>query len=98
MITQGDTAGFNVSIRTKNGNQYILSNDDVIRMVVRKKANSEVLIEKTADSNGVIQFVPVDTKTLATGIYVYDIELVSGEIVNTIIPLSYFEICQEVSK
>lgn len=67
-------------------------------MAVRKNANGEVLIEKTADSNGIIHFVPDDTKLLTPGIYVYDIELVSGEYVNTIIPLSYFEICQEVCK
>ena len=98
MITKGDNAGFSVSIKTKNGNQYKLSNDDIIRMVVRKKAEGDVLITKTADSNGVIQLVPDDTKLLATGLYVYDIELISGEIVNTIIPLSYIEICQEVCK
>ena len=94
-LTKGDSASFKVDVFTKNKTAYELTSSDVIRLCVRKNANDEVLIEKTA-IDGVFTLEPADTNSLAVGTYIYDIELKNGDVVNTIIPISFFEIGQEV--
>jgi hypothetical protein len=41
-------------------------------LTVKKTADSTTVLTKTADK-GVINLVPTDTKSLASGTYVYDI-------------------------
>ena len=97
-LTKGDNASFKVNIIEANGQIRQLFDDDTITLTVRKTANSDVAFTKTAE-NGVINLVPTDTKSLAAGTYVYDIQLTTfGGNVYTIIPISYFEIGQEVTQ
>ena len=97
-LTKGDNASFKVNIMEANGQIRQLFDDDIITLTVRKTANSDVAFTKTAE-NGVINLVPTDTKSLAAGTYVYDIQLTTfGGNVYTIIPISYFEIQQEVTQ
>ena len=97
-LTKGDNASFKVNIIESNGQIRQLFDDDTITLTVRKTANSDVAFTKTAE-NGVINLVPTDTKSLAAGTYVYDIQLTTfGGNVYTIIPISYFEIQQEVTQ
>ena len=97
-LTKGDNASFKVNIIEANGQIRQLFDDDVITLTVRKTANSDIAFTKTAE-NGVINLVPTDTKSLAAGTYVYDIQLTTfGGNVYTIIPISYFEIGQEVTQ
>ena len=97
-LTKGDNASFKVNIMEANGQIRQLFDDDVITLTVRKTANSDIAFTKTAE-NGVINLVPTDTKSLAAGTYVYDIQLTTfGGNVYTIIPISYFEIQQEVTQ
>ena len=97
-LTKGDNASFKVNIIEANGQIRQLFDDDIITLTVRKTANSDVAFTKTAE-NGVINLVPTDTKSLAAGTYVYDIQLTTfGGNVYTIIPISYFEIGQEVTQ
>ena len=97
-LTKGDNASFKVNIIEANGQIRQLFDDDIITLTVRKTANSDIAFTKTAE-NGVINLVPTDTKSLAAGTYVYDIQLTTfGGNVYTIIPISYFEIGQEVTQ
>ena len=97
-LTKGDNASFKVNIIEANGQIRQLFDDDTITLTVRKTANSDVAFTKPAE-NGVINLVPTDTKSLAAGTYVYDIQLTTfGGNIYTIIPISYFEIQQEVTQ
>lgn len=65
---------------------------------MRKNPNSDVALSKTA-VKGVIDIVPADTKSLTTGNYVYDIQLTTfGGNIYTIVPISNFEIGEEVTQ
>lgn len=96
-LTKGDNASFKVSVVEANGQIRHLFDDDIITLTVRKTADSDIAFTKTADK-GVINIVPADTKSLTAGTYVYDIQLTTfGGNIYTVIPISYFEIEQEVT-
>ena len=97
-ITKGDNASIKVKVYDSNGVEREIFEDDVITLTVKKTADSTAVLTKTSDK-GVINLVPTDTKSLASGTYVYDIQLTtfSGNIY-TVIPISYFEIGQEVTQ
>lgn len=98
LLTKGDNASFKVNIIEANGQIRQLFDDDTITLTVRKTADSDIALSKTAE-NGVINIVPTDTKSLTAGTYVYDIQLTTfGGNIYTIIPISYFEIEQEVTQ
>lgn len=98
LLTKGDNASFKVNIIEANGQIRQLFDDDTITLTVRKTADSDIAFTKTAE-NGVINLVPTDTKSIAAGTYVYDIQLTTfGGNIYTIIPISYFEIEQEVTQ
>ncbi len=98
LLTKGDNASFKVNIIEANGQIRQLFDDDTITLTVRKTANSDIAFTKTAE-NGVINIVSTDTKSLTAGTYVYDIQLTTfGGNIYTIIPISYFEIEQEVTQ
>lgn len=98
LLTKGDNASFKVNIIEANGQIRQLFDDDTITLTVRKTADSDIAFTKTA-VKGVIDIVPTDTKSLTAGTYVYDIQLTTfGGNIYTIIPISYFEIEQEVTQ
>lgn len=98
LLTKGDNASFKVNVIEANGQIRQLFDDDTITLTVRKTADSEIAFTKTADK-GVINIVPKDTKSLTAGTYVYDIQLTTfGGNIYTVIPISYFEIEQEVTQ
>lgn len=98
LLTKGDNASFKVNIIEANGQTRQLFDDDTITLTVRKTANSDVAFSKTA-VKGVIDIVPADTKSLTTGNYVYDIQLTTfGGNIYTIVPISNFEIGEEVTQ
>lgn len=97
-ITKGDNASFKVRVIEASGSERQLFDDDVITLTVRKNPNSDVALSKTA-VKGVIDIVPADTKSLTTGNYVYDIQLTTfGGNIYTIVPISNFEIGEEVTQ
>lgn len=98
-ITQGDNAELEILIYDADGKKREIFDDDTIVLTMKKEVNSSsVLLSKNAVA-GVIEFMPEDTKDLSAGTYIYDIQLTTfGGKIYTIVPLSYFEICQEVSK
>ena len=99
VLTKGDDASLYVKVRYVDDADYELKAEDKIVMTVRKKADSEeVSMQKTAN-NGFITIVPKDTANLATGTYVYDVQLTNKDgKIYTIIPASLFEIVKEVTR
>ena len=98
-LTKGDNAELTVKIIDSNGIQRGIYDDDVITLTVRKTADSEeVALSKTA-IDGKITFTPQDTNSLSVGLYSYDIQLTTfGGKIYTVVPLSVFEISQEVTR
>ncbi len=97
-ITKGDNASLTVCVYDGDNAERPNYEDDVITLTVKKSIDSDdVALTKTAE-NGVIKFVPDDTKSLATGRYFYDIQLKTfGGSIYTVIPVSVFEIGQEIT-
>jgi len=101
IITKGDTASIFVQVVDLDNKEYEIKPDDVITFTVRKSANSEASISKTATSDHYIILEPTDTKDLKTGLYVYDVQLKIGgsdDAIYTIVPQSFFEIRNEVTR
>lgn len=97
-ITKGDNAQLVIELVDRYGKKREIYDDDTITLTVRKKAKSNALITKSAE-NGVIEFEPADTKTLAVGQYFYDIQLTTfGGKIYTVIPMSIFEIGEEITR
>lgn len=98
-LTKGDNAELDVRIFDLEGKEVEITEDDVITLTVRKTAASQdASIQLTAYLN-TIYFEPSDTSSLASGLYVYDVQYTNadGEI-STIIPTSYFELLEEVTR
>ena len=95
-ITRGDTGVFTLTV--KNGDtEYDYSNDEVLFTVKQNTRANEYVIQKTVRYGENITIAPADTQRLGYGTYVYDVQLTSGGIVDTIIPPSPFVIAEEVT-
>lgn len=97
-ITKGDNAELRVRVFDSEEQERQTFEDDTIVLTVRKHPTCPVLIQKEA-VNGVIEFVPEDTKSLSPGIYHYDIQLTTftGKIY-TIVPMATFEVGEEITQ
>ena len=80
-ITKGDTAQFDVNIEYIDGVPYIMHPGDTLRMTVRKRIGSAVLLEVESTTNR-ITLPHEKTVNLVKGNCVYDIELknAAGEV------------------
>lgn len=94
-ITKGDNAEIDMRVFNKDGEEVEILPTDIITLTVRKTASSQVVIQKVADLNS-IYLVPEDTKDLEPGLMVYDIDFQRDLERQTIIPLSFFEILEEI--
>lgn len=89
-LTRGDTGIFTVNLFDCDGNPYTPEPGDTIRFAMAKKfgASSDVLVNKEFPADTLtLEIQPQDTKSLAFGDYVYDIELTdtSGHVSTVII-------------
>lgn len=97
-MTRGDDEVFSVGCRN-----LLFTDGCIIKFTVRKTLNSSnILIQKTitefTDGKARIAIVPEDTKSLAFGKYICDVELTHPQYgVKTIIKLSDFIIDGEVT-
>ena len=97
-LTRGDSLILNFSIK-KNEEDYTPVQGDVVRFALKHTIPDDApLILRTADTtNMTITLNPEDTKDLAFGTYVYDIELTTVDgYVDTFIGPSRFKITEEV--
>ena len=91
-LTKGDNAQLKVRVFDNTGREREIFDDDTITLTVRKTADSQVALSKTANK-GVIELVPDDTNSLSVGTYIYDIQLTTfGGKIYTIVPVANFEI------
>jgi len=97
ILTKGDTATIHVAVQDLEGKKYDIKPTDVITFTVKRTPNSNVSIQKEADSEHFIVIRPADTSDLQCGLYCYDVQLRSGDNIYTIVPMSYFELRNEVS-
>lgn len=98
-MTRGDTARISVNITDADGEPYVPEVGDSIRFAAKQNytdANPLILIDIPIDSL-VFTINPVDTKGLAFGNYVYDIELTKENgMVDTFIAKAKLKITEEV--
>lgn len=81
-ITRGDTGIFTISLIDGDGNPYVPEPEDTIRFAMAKKfgAGADVLVNKSFPADTLtLELEPEDTKNLAFGDYVYDIELTDAD-------------------
>lgn len=84
-LTKGDSAMFSVSISFADGSPYELKSGDKLKMTVRRRIGSDVLLESES-TTGTITLTHEMTSKLIPGQCVYDIELKtsSGEVYTVI--------------
>ena len=98
-LTRGDTFKRTLILSDAEGNPFTPAEGDEIRFALKKKVKDEtVLINKIiTNDNLVLKLNPEDTKELAFGDYVYDIQITySNGDVDTFITVSKFKITEEV--
>lgn len=97
-LTKGDSCQIEVRVFNKEGKEVEIIDSDIITISVRKSEFDDTLaLTKTADLN-VIYIEPEDTKLLSSGLYVYDIQFERDGEIQTIIPLSFFQLGGEITK
>ena len=106
-IIRGDSDSLKIQLREKNDagawiNKPLGAGDTVYFTVKKSYLDEKKLIQKVitefVDGKAIIQFVPNDTKGIAFGTYVYDIQITFADgTVKTIVPPSRFEIMPEVT-
>lgn len=98
-LTRGDSFAADISITDQDGNQYIPAEGDSIRFAMKSsyEDSTPILIKDIPISSMVLTINPEDTKGLAFGKYVYDVELTkeSGEVA-TFITKATIKITEEV--
>lgn len=98
-LTRGDSFYSDINIKNPDGTDYTPQEGDAVRFALKKKyTDAEPLILKSIPTDTLLLHLePEDTKTLAFGKYVYDIELTkaNGD-VDTFIYEAEFELAKEV--
>lgn len=97
-LTKGDTASIFIEVYDLDNKKYEIKSTDVITLTVRKSAQAAIAFQETANDEHYIVINSSDTSSLATGLYVYDIQLTTGDgYVYTICPENFFEITNEIT-
>lgn len=98
-LTRGDSFYCQVSMKHRDGTDYIPQEGDTVRFALKKDyKNGEPLVLKDIPTDTLILHLePEDTKGLNYAKYVYDIELTTAEgDVDTFIEKAQFVISEEV--
>jgi hypothetical protein len=90
-IIRGDNKTFTFQRKNKNGEVITEKPDKMYLTIKQNEYEKQALIQKTFD-NGIrfendtyyVKFIPEDTDNLSFSEYVYDIEIINGDIVKTI--------------
>ena len=98
-LTRGDTFMAQISITDSSGEPYVPSQGDTVRFAMKARCtdNEPLLVKDIPVDTLKLVIDPADTKKLAFGTYVYDIQLTkeTGE-VDTFITASKIKITEEV--
>lgn len=96
LITRGDTATIDISIKDDNDQEYALQpGDKIIFSVKRLASQPDVVIEKTLTAKQLI-LDSEDTDSLTFGTYKYDMVLITATDVCTFICFKDFIVGEEV--
>ena len=100
-LTRGDTARFSIGriVNTVTNTNYTPTAEDTVTMTVKKTVlDAAPCVQLIVPGGEALHIKPEDTKALAFGKYVYDVQLttVDGD-VYTIIPPTPFELLKEVT-
>lgn len=98
-LTRGDTAYLTIPITSDTDEPYEMKDTDTLTLSVKRRiADTEYCFQKVSTGNNIFHIEPNDTKHLKFGSYKYDIQLenMDGD-VYTVVPVSDFEILQEVT-
>lgn len=100
-LTRGDTARLLLSsvVNLVTGKEYILSADDTVTFTVKKTVyDTTPAVQITVPGGAAIHIKPEDTKEMAFGNYLYDVQLTTADSdVYTVIPPTKFEVLKEVT-
>lgn len=97
-LTKGDTATMLVEAYDLDKKKYEFKYDDMILLTVRKTVGAPIAFQKAADETNHIIIDSADTAELTAGLYMYDVQVTTGEgFVYTIIPPTFFELTAEVT-
>ena len=97
-LTKGDSFYVQIALK-KNGNTYVPQEGDVIRFALKKhEYDTNALINKVVPNDTMIlHLAPADTKTIAIGKYIYDLEMTyANEDVDTFVNCGEFNLVSEV--
>ena len=111
-IVKGDSFSALLSVNYDNGDAYEFKDGDKVFFEIKKKSfnpcNVNALVHKELTINDIcevggikyilLSILPDDTNKLSTGTYEYDLRLVSGEDVYTIIPKSDFVLMKHITE
>ena len=100
-LTRGDTARFSLGriVNTVTKTNYTPTAEDTVTMTIKKTALHEApCVQIIVPGGEVLHIKPDDTKALAFGKYIYDVQLKTADgDVYTIIPPTPFELLKEVT-
>lgn len=90
-IIRGDSKTFTFQRKDKNGEVIAEKPDKMYLTIKQNEYEKQALIQKTfddgirfEDATYYVDFVPEDTDSLSFGEYVYDIEIINGDVKKTI--------------
>lgn len=97
-LTRGDTARLTVSVTDNERQPYTVKEDDVLTLTIKQNyEDEEPLIEKKITGSSTFHIKPEDTKSLAFGSYLYDVQVTTADGDNyTVIDDKKFKITNEV--
>lgn len=100
-LTRGDTARFSLGqiVNTITNTNYTPTAEDTVTMTIKKTVmQADPFVQIIVPGGEVLHIKPEDTKAMAFGKYVYDIQLTTADgDVYTIIPPATFDLLKEVT-
>lgn len=100
-LTRGDTARFSIGriVNTVTNTNYTPTAEDTVTMTIKKTVlQADPFVQIIVPGGEVFHIKPEDTKEMAFGKYVYDIQLTTADgDVYTIIPPTTFDLLKEVT-
>ena len=100
-LTRGDTARFSIGqiVNTITNTNYTPTAEDTVTMTIKKTTlDASPCVQIIVPGGDVLHIKPEDTKAMAFGKYVYDVQITMADgDVYTIIPPTTFELLKEVT-
>ena len=100
-LTRGDTARFSIGqiVNTITNTNYTPTAEDTVTMTIKKTTlDAAPCVQIIVPGGEVLHIKPEDTKAMAFGKYVYDIQITMADgDVYTIVPPTTFDLLKEVT-